>query len=241
MKVNMVLAAVMAACYAQISCATVIENGSAYAIADNFVHDTQAIGVPGEGSHFHASNELPVDPDNSTVIAANMAEVGGFFGEEEIRGLVEFDLRGRVPAEAATLSFDVADVSGLIGQPVGGLFGQPMYVGGIDGVAYVGNNAEDLSDFQASSIAPLGTVQTDGMTAGQTTTWDVTQLYNERISAGNASLAVRLQIRSNDPIPDGAITFDNFRLTVVPEPSTLVLAWLALAVLLGCRRRVLGT
>ena len=94
MKTNVMLGVLMVACYAPLANATAINDGAAYAIADNFLDHDETAGTPGEGSHFHASNVLPVDPDNSTVIAANVAEVGGL-GNEAIRGLVEFNLAGQ--------------------------------------------------------------------------------------------------------------------------------------------------
>jgi hypothetical protein len=87
-------------------------HGDAYTIADHFVDHAGSPGVPGEGSHFHASSRLPVDPVGSSVIGANLAEVGGLFGDEEVRGLTEFDLQAMPLAAEAELSFGVADVSG---------------------------------------------------------------------------------------------------------------------------------
>jgi hypothetical protein len=148
-------------------------------------------------------------------------------------------LTGKTAADSATLAFDVANLleRELNSFPVGGLFGQSKYVGGIDVVAYVGNNAEDDGDYQASAIAQVGSFQTDSLNAGDTTLFDITQVYNEQIEAGGSSLGIRLQISSADVIPDNAISFDSFRLTVVPEPSTLALVSLGLLVLLGSGHR----
>jgi len=239
MKFYIVLGVLLAVGHAQVANGTVINDGAAYAIADNFVDHEGTAGAIGEGSHFHASNEQAVDPENSTVVAADVAEVGGFFQLEEIRGPVEFDLTGMALAESAKLSFDVADVLDreLNDASVGGLFGQAAYIGDIDVVAYLGNNAEDRADFQASPIGPVGSFNTDGLEAGETIEFDVTSIYNEQIEAGSDSLGIRLQISSSDTIPDDAISFDNFQLTVVPEPSTFVLALLALLVLFGSGHR----
>ena len=235
MKTNIMLGLLVAICHAPTANATVIQPGAAYAIADNFVDHGGTPGTRDEGSHFHASNVPPDDPANSTVVAEDVAEVGGFFGTESIRGLVEFDLTGKTAADSATLAFDVANLleRELNSFPVGGLYGQPKYVGGIDVLAYAGNNSEDDGDYQASAIAQVGSFQTDNLSAGDTTLFDITQVYNEHIAAGGSSLGIRLQISSANVIPENAISFDNFQLTVVPEPSSLVLASLALLVLLG--------
>jgi hypothetical protein len=238
MKTTITLGVLMAVCCAPLAEATVINEGAAYAIADNFVDHEGTAGAPGEGSHFHASNVLPVDPTDSTIIAADVAEVGGLT-DESIRGMVEFDLSGRPMAELVTLHFDVANLSemGLSSDPVGGLFGQPKYVGGIDVVAYEGDGQEELSDYQAAPVASVGSFQTGDLSADDTTSFDITGIYNEQIEGGGSWLGIRLQVSEPDGIPDSAISFDNFRLAIVPEPSTLVLASLALLVLLGSGHR----
>ena len=235
MRATVVLGILVAACQAQMASATVIQQGAAYSIADSFVDHDGSAGAAGVGSHIHASNTLPVDPEHSTVVAANAAEVGGFFQQEEVRGLVEFDLTGMSSVPSATLSFDVADVLELAlnDSAVGGLFGQPMYVGGVDVVAYLGNNEESFDDFQATSIGQIASFQTAGLSANQTLSWDVTELLNQQLQAGSSSLGVRLQIPAGQGLPDGAITFDSFQLAVVPEPSTITLALVALLTLAG--------
>lgn len=233
-----VLTAVAVVCSALTANALEIESG-AYSIADNFVNHDKAIGVPGGGSHKHASNEDPVDPENSTIIVANAAEVGGFFGSEEVRGLAEFDLTGRQPVERATLLFDVANVleMGLNSVPVGGLYGQEKYVGDIAVIAYEGNNREDLDDFQAPSLALVGRFNTDELVADDTLDFDISQIFNEQIDAGIASLGIRLEISPGGSIPDEAITFDNLHIEAIPEPSTFGLAYFGLiAVFCGCGR-----
>ena len=61
--------------------------GQTYSVGNGFTGGTHP-----EGSHFHSSNldELPVG--NPPTIFPGAAEVGGFFGDEEIRGISEFSL-----------------------------------------------------------------------------------------------------------------------------------------------------
>lgn len=208
-------------------------DGKTYTIADKF-----ADGVAGQGTHFHASNEQPIDPVNSTIFAANRAEVGGLFGDEEIRGLVEFDLAAMPIAQHTLLTFQVADLSGdLNPQPVGGLLGQDKYVGSIDVVAYPGDGAEDLVDFQAPAFGLVGSFDTDSLSAGDTITLDITEIYNQQIKVGNSSLGIRLQISDASIIPDGAITFQNAHLQVADPVQVVEAPWGLFGSVRGVRER----
>ena len=79
-----------------------------------------------EGSHFHSSNLTELPPGNPDILLPGVAEVGGFFGDEEIRGVSEFELQNA--AEKATLLFDVLDLFELGLSPessgIDGLFGE---------------------------------------------------------------------------------------------------------------------
>jgi hypothetical protein len=62
--------------------AATITNGFTFSVADGFT------GLSGQGTHFHSSTGG--DFGNP----AGKAEVGGFFGSEEVRGLSEYNLSG---------------------------------------------------------------------------------------------------------------------------------------------------
>jgi hypothetical protein len=196
--------------------------GLTFSVADAFTGDQ------GVGTHFHAIG----GGDGGVAIPLALAEVGGFFGaphgegtDEEIRGMSEFDIRGLPGGGSVTLRFDVADLVELelSDQPVGGAYGQEPYVGQLDVFTYTGNNMEDLSDFEdplisASLLASFGTT---GLAAGDTLNFDVSAAVSQLVGLGEASLGIRLQMNPRDTNA-GAITFDNFRLDVVPEPAGLV-------------------
>jgi len=143
----------------------------------------------------------------------NRAEVGTSGNFVLIRGLSEFNLAGLTPG-SATLTFNVFREGGLTGQPPGNF--------DIGIVAYQGNNAENLSDFNIATLGTVGTFNTTGLVVGQTLSFDVTSAYNSALANGFSSLGIRLQ---PEPIFNSAYTFDTFRLstTAVPEPTTIFL------------------
>ena len=77
--------------------------GTTYSVANGFTAGTHP-----EGSHFHSSNLEDLPPGNPSVPLSGVAEVGGFFGDEEVRGVTEFPLQAAAPQ--AILEFDVLDL-----------------------------------------------------------------------------------------------------------------------------------
>jgi len=111
-------------------------------------------------------------------------------------------------------------------------------------VAYRGNNAEDVSDFEAPSIATVGSFGTTGLAAGNVLSFDVTPIFNTAVTSGWSSLGVRLQAAPGTVPNGGAWTFDASRLTVddqgrsvTPEPATYALLGSGLALLVSWRAR----
>jgi hypothetical protein len=175
------------------------------------------------GDHFHSNT------GGSFGNPAGKAEVGRF-GSEGVRGLSEYNLTGLGAASSAFVTFNVFKAGGLFTGTNDFPFTGTIKVDG-----YAGNNAEDISDYQAPSIGAVGSFGTAGLAVGGVLSFDITALFNAALANGDTSLGIRLIA---DPLNDrGAWTFDTFRLTtdnqtsVVPVPAGLPLMLTGLVVL----------
>ena len=187
----------------------------AITITDGFTFAVASAGGGSVGTHFHSST------GGEFGNPAGKAEVGDFF-TEDVRGLSEYDLTGLV-AGPAFVTFNVFLEAGLF--PGDNDF---PFIGDIDIIAYQGNNAEDMSDFEALSVGGVATFNTAGLSVGDTLSFDITSIYGDALNNGWSSLGMRLQVPTGPSDSRGAFTFDTFRLsstdeTTIPEPSTMLL------------------
>jgi hypothetical protein len=182
-----------------------IVSGVTYSIADAFTD-----GGHGTGSHWH-NTSVAGPPAPAVPTSKRYAEVGGFFGDEECRGISEFT-KPAATALQVTLSFRVVDMTiaegGLSPDPIDGLYGQGPFSGNFDIVGYTANATEELPDFQASGTV-LQTIDASALSANDLLSYDITSLYN---STSNY-VGIRLQMTTPD-YNAGAITFEDFQIQV---------------------------
>ena len=193
--------------------AAVITNGFTYAVATSG-------GDQSVGDHYHSNT------GGAFGNPAGLAEVGSY-STEEVRGLSEYDLGGLGSATSAYVTFDVWGVGLFAGV------NDFSFDGLIDIVAYQGNNAEDIADYQAASAGSVGSFSTVGIAVGNIFSFDITSIFNNAITNGWSSLGIRLSTE-NTVTNGGAWVFNDFRLTTtddtnVPEPASVLLMAIGLA------------
>lgn len=195
---------------------TVTIGGQTYAISDAFTESGH-----GTGSHWH-NTSLAGPPAPALATVKRYAEVGGFFGDEEVRGVSEFSIAGQATvATNVLLKFVVSDLlaDGISPDQIDGLFGQGALAADFNVVGFAANGTEELEDYQAAALATLATIDPTTLTAGQEITVDVTSYYNARRANGDTWLGIRLQLAVSDP-DAGAITFEDFRLEITGPTTT---------------------
>jgi hypothetical protein len=172
MRVRYLVAATWAALVSGPAWAATITPGFTFAVAS-------AGGSTASGTHYHSNT------GGSFGNPAGKAEVGGL-GGEGVRGLSEYNLTALTLAPSAFVTFDVFRL--------GGLFGQSAYQGNITVTAYQGNNLENISDYQATSVGTVGTFSTVGLTTGDVLSFDITSIFNAAVTANWSSLGIRLAV-----------------------------------------------
>lgn len=192
-------------------------------ITDGFTFAVASGSNTSVGTHFHSNT------GGAFGNPAGKAEVGRY-STEGVRGLSEYNLTGLSAASSAFVTFNVFKAGGLFTGTNDFPFTGTIKVDG-----YAGNNAENISDYQAASIGAVGSFGTGGLAVGGILSFDITALFNAALANGDTSLGIRLIA---DPLNDtGAWTFDTFRLTtdnqtsVVPVPAGLPLMLTGLVVL----------
>ena len=149
-----------------------ITNGFTFAVASG--SDTTV------GNHYHSNT------GGSFGNPAGKAEVGRY-STEEVRGLSEYSLSGLTNASSAFVTFNVFKQGGLFA----GANDFP-FTGNINVYAYQGNNTENISDYEATSLGLVGSFGTAGLLVGNVLSFDITSYFNAAIAASDTSLGIRL-------------------------------------------------
>ncbi len=190
--------------------AVVIVPGLSFTVADD---DNRVLGV-----HFH-----PVFDDAPGL--PRLAEVGGFLGIEEVRGLAEFEVAGIVAGKKAFVRFDVALILPTTRDPLGT---DDIVHFDIDVLAYRANHQKDLDDY-FSGDELLTTFNTADVSVGDALRIDVTRQIDDQ--------PLGIALRQATPNPDGSVAFFNlFELVQVTAPSPLALLCLGAGFALAVRR-----
>lgn len=223
-RVAIAVSSIVSSCFISVPVhAALITDGFTFAVAS-------AGGDFSVGTHFHSNT------GGAFGNPAGKAEVGRY-STEEVRGLSEYDLTGLAASPTAFVTFNVFKAGGLFTGE-----NDTPFDGTIDIEIYEGNNTEDLSDFEAPTVAYVTSFATAGLSVGDVISADITTWFNQAITDGWTSLGIRLR---NEPLhtTSQAWTFDLFRLTTedettrIPEPGMLGFLGVGIAALGMARRR----
>lgn len=188
--------------------AEVVVEGNEFTVADGFW------GGAHSGTHWHSNNAA-----TAPAVPGEWMEVGGFFGDEECRGFAEFNI-GQFDADSlicAEVSITILDLFALGLSPeadgIDGLYGQGPSVETLTVEIYEGNNSEDLTDYTATAIATVGSIDVTAQAADDVLTFTVTNALQTLLTSGASALGVRVRQTTGDN-DSKAITFGESALTV---------------------------
>jgi len=151
------------------------------------------------------------------------AEVGDVYDVDR-RGFAHFDLAGVAAAPSAFLEFRRDSVN----------YGSDFELS-LD--SYVGWSSFSRNIYSAPTTGALATFFRDDVADGESLSFDITPALSAALAAGDALLGIR--IRKSFEASQGlqTVTYVDFQLHVIPEPSTGALFFLGIAGLAASRWR----
>lgn len=135
--------------------------------------------------------------------------VGTYLTFEEVRGVTEFNIADAAPGSLASLSFKVSKLADDF-YPDGGPGNFTINI-----LGYVGDNVANLSDYNIATLGLIGSFSTNGLTIGQSFTFDASSILASALAANAFSLGIRLEA-ATDPGDGIGVTFNGFSLTFEP-------------------------
>lgn len=151
------------------------------------------------------------------------AEVGDVYDVDR-RGFAQFDLTGLATAPTVTLEFTRLSIT----------YGTNFELI-LD--SYVGWPSASRNIYSAPSTGLIATIMRDDVGNGDTISIDITSAFNSAVVAGDSLFGVRIQKLNELTQGPQSITFTDFNLKVVPEPSSTLFIALGLVGFAAKRRR----
>lgn len=139
------------------------------------------------------------------------------------RGFAQFDITGRESARVVLLEFTRQSITSGIDFELT-----------LD--TYVGWISTSRNIYSAPSTGQISTFFRDAVGDGATLSIDITDAFNSAILAGDSLLGVRIRKSMELTQSPQSVTYVNFNLQIIPEPSTAFLFGLGLIGLSAMRR-----
>ena len=142
------------------------------------------------------------------------AEAGDVYDVDR-RGFAQFDITGLITTPTAMLEFTRQSIT----------YGTDFELT-LD--SFVGWVSASRNIYSAPSTGQIATIMRDAVGDGGTISVDITEAFNSAIAAGDSLLGVRIQKQLELSQGPQSVTYVDFNLQLIPEPSTALLLGIGL-------------